>query len=143
MSLSVTGHLNWKKEMDINKQLYGEPVFSKAIRIAESIIGTAEAISSQFKDYPVPHKYRRRTNNFKKKQRLFWLRMHLTAFMGAVQASSIAAQPVPKFPKGGFIGDTGKPEIVQGDFDVPHKVSDETHMLDAQRYFLNHLINKK
>lgn len=110
---------------------------ARVIEIMKSVVGTAEAISSQFKDYPVPHKYRRRTKNFKKKQRLFWLRMHLTAFMGAVQTSAIAAQPVPKFPKGGFIGDTGKPEIVQGDFDMPYTVPVKDNWV-----FLKNIINK-
>ena len=78
----------------------------------KTVVGTAEAISGQFKDYPVPHKYRRRTKNFKKKQRLFWLRMHLTAFMGTVQTQSIMAQPVPKFPNGGVINKPTSEECI-------------------------------
>jgi hypothetical protein len=98
---------------------------SKALEVLMAITGTARAIDAAFKDYPKAKRGRRITKNFKHKRRLFWAKLGITGAMGFIQVARIAEQPVPKYPKGGFIGDTGKPEIVHGDFDIPYTVQDD------------------
>lgn len=77
----------------------------KAEAIAKTVTGVAESIMNISKSIPKRKffsketKYNRRINRSKRRQAL--PQMSIVAAMGAAEIAQIAAQPIPRYPKGG------------------------------------------
>ena len=81
----------------------------KRLAIAESIIQTAEVITSEIKQLPKRNKYFFRRKNIrglsrqnKRKAKVSLFNIAMTKYMASAQIARIAATPIPKFEKGGI-----------------------------------------
>lgn len=99
---------------ELEQQTGGSEKALKAIAVARSVINTALLVNNAMSHKPFK-KTLRICRAERKRQALQRAKMGIALLGGALQASKIAAQPVPKFPIGGKIS-SAVPRLVTFDF---------------------------